>query len=375
MLSLDIKKNVRYQETLMSKQIDKYLIRENFTIKKSLSVINKTSYNTVFIIDSKDILKGSLTDGDIRRALLGNANKNTKINNIYNKNPKYLIREKYLYKDVKNLFIREKINIIPVLNKDKKIYKFITWEEFLTNKKKQRKINFLSKIPIIIMAGGKGTRLKPYTNILPKPLMPINNKAIIEHIIDRFIMYGAKNFHISINKNNHIIKAFFRERNYQEKIIFLEEKKSLGTCGSLSLVKPAFAQNNFILVNCDVISDIDFKRLLTYHSKRSSIMTVVAANKNHVLSYGSIDVDNNGFLKTINEKPSLNLLVNVGIYVLNKKCLKYIPKNKVFDINHLIELLKSKDQTVSVFEIDDESWIDTGQINKFNKAKNILEKN
>ncbi len=357
----------------MYKKIDKYIVKENITIKDSLSVINKSGHNTIFVVDKNGVLKGSLTDGDIRRALLGNAKQNNKIKNIYNKSPKYLFNENYEDKDVKNLFLKNKINIVPILNTNKTINKLIRWEEYFLNTKKKKKQSFLSKTTIVVMAGGKGTRLKPYTNILPKPLLPINDKAIIEHIIDNFIFYGAKKFYISINVKNYIIKAFFREKFYKEEITFLEEKKSLGTCGSLSLINYKSISENFILTNCDIISYIDLNKLIAHHKKNSSIMTLVAAQKNHTLSYGSIELDQKGFLENIKEKPSYNLLVNIGIYVINKKCLQYIPKNKPLDINHLIETLKNRGESVSIFQINDEEWLDTGQIKEIHNVKNILE--
>ena len=225
------------------------------------------------------------------------------------------------------------------------------------------------------MAGGKGSRLKPFTNILPKPLLPINNKPIIEHIIDKFLMYGVKNFFISINVKNFIIKAFFKERKFKEKISFLEEKKSLGTCGSLGLLKSSSIKDNFIIINCDCILDIDYKKLLMHHNHNSAMLTIVAAKKNHTISYGSIETDNKGFLNKINEKPTFNLLVNVGMYVMNRECLKLIAKNKPLDMNILINQLKIKKYPIAVFEIIDELWFDTGQINEINKATTFYENN
>lgn len=360
----------------MKIHIDKFLISENYSIQQSLIQINNLGHNTVFIVDENKILKGSLTEGDIRRALLKRSSKKNSIKNIYNKNPRFLTKGKFSEQELRNLFINDKLNLIPILNKDKKILKVISWQSYFIHKnKKPKKINYLSNIPVVIMAGGKGSRLKPFSNILPKPLLPINNKPIIEHIIDKFLMYGVKNFFISINVKNFIIKAFFRERKFKEKISFLEEKKPLGTCGGLGLLKLSSIKDNLIIINCDCILDIDFKKLLIHHNDNSAMLTIVAAKKNHTISYGSIETDDKGFLNKINEKPTFNLSVNVGMYVMNKECLKLVSKNKPLDMNILINRLKVKKYPISVFEIKDELWFDTGQINEISKAKNFFENN
>lgn len=356
--------------------IEKFLISENYSIQDSLIQINNLGHNTIFIVDKNKILKGSLTEGDIRRALLNKSSIKTNIKNIYNKKPKFLIDKQFTEQDIRKLFTGQKINLIPILNKNKKILDVISWQSYFINEnKKLKKINYLSNIPVVIMAGGKGSRLKPFTNILPKPLLPIDNKPIIEHIIDKFVMYGVKNFFISINVKNFIIKAFFRERKFKEKISFLEEKKSLGTCGSLGLLKQSSIKDNFMMINCDCILDINYKKLLIHHINNSAILTIVVVKKNHTMPYGTIEVDEKGFLLKINEKPSFNLSVNVGMYVINKKCLHLIPKNKPIDMNVLINSLKIKKYPISVFEIKEELWFDTGQIDKLKEAKNYLEKN
>ena len=353
--------------------ISKYLCDENTTIKVSLSLIQKSGHNTIFITDKNKKLIGSLSDGDIRRALLNNIAINTSIKNIYNKNPKYILSENFDKKDIKYLFDKEKINLVPVIDKDKQVIKVISWEEVITGKNNIQKSSALKELSVIIMAGGKGTRLRPYTEILPKPLLPINNKAIIEHIIDNFRLNGARNIQISINSMSRIIKSFISEKNYKKNITFIEEKKPLGTCGSLSLINRKKLTNNFILSNCDVIYDINYRNLIKHHRKSQALMTLVVSNKNFEIAYGSIKLDKNGYLDTIHEKPNLKFLINIGLYVINKKVLNYIQKNNFMDINQLIKSLKKDKKDIAVFEIDEKSWIDTGQMHEFKNAKQILE--
>ena len=335
----------------MKNNISKYLCNDNITIKDSLSLIQKSGHNTIFVVDKKKKLLGSLSDGDIRRALLINAKINSTIKNIY----------------------KEKINLLPIISNNKKITNVISWEEVFTKEKNIHKSSALKNFSVIIMAGGKGTRLRPYTNILPKPLLPINNKAIIEYIIDNFRLNGARNIQISINSMSKIIKSFVSEKNYSKEILFVEEKKPLGTCGSLSLINKKKLTNEFILSNCDVIYDIDYNSLIRHHKQSKALMTLVVSNKNFELSYGSIKIDKYGFLESIDEKPNLDFLINIGLYIMNKEILNYIKKNISMDINQLINILKKNKKNISVFEISEKSWIDTGQMKELKNAKDILE--
>tara|TARA_Y200000002_G_scaffold383206_1_gene404008 strand:- start:1223 stop:2299 length:1077 start_codon:yes stop_codon:yes gene_type:complete len=357
----------------MVTSISKYLCYKTASIKSCLSKINASGHNTIFIINKKRKLLGSLTDGDIRRALLRNLSISSSIKEIYNKNPKFVLRDKYSESDIKDIFDKEQINLLPIVNDNNKIISVISWESIFRKKKKIRKSSVLKNTSIIVMAGGKGTRLKPYTNILPKPLLPINDKAIIEHIIDNYRFHGAKKIKLSINFKNHIIKAFFAEKNYKKEISFIEEKKSLGTCGSLGLMEKKTVTTNFILSNCDTIIDIDFKKLLENHKRSKSIMTLVISDRYLKFSYGSIITDSKGYLEQIVEKPDIKFQVNVGMYVFNKKVLEYIDRNKSMDINYLIKFLKKKDHKISVFKIEKDNWLDTGQINELSKAKSIIE--
>ena len=333
----------------MKNNISKYLCNDNITIKDSLSLIQKSGHNTIFVVDKKKKLLGSLSDGDIRRALLINAKINSTIKNIYNTNPKYISDNKVNITDIKYIFNKEKINLLPIISNNKKITNVISWEEVFTKEKNIHKSSALKNFSVIIMAGGKGTRLRPYTNILPKPLLPINNKAIIEYIIDNFRLNGARNIQISINSMSKIIKSFVSEKNYSKEILFVEEKKPLGTCGSLSLINKKKLTNEFILSNCDVIYDIDYNSLIRHHKQSKALMTLVVSNKNFELSYGSIKIDKYGFLESIDEKPNLDFLINIGLYIMNKEILNYIKKNISMDINQLINILKKNKKNISVF--------------------------
>ncbi len=223
------------------------------------------------------------------------------------------------------------------------------------------------------MSGGKGTRLKPFSNILPKPLMPINNRPIIELIIEKFIENGCNNFFLTLHYKSELIKAFFQELKPNYKINFIKENKQLGTIGGLALIKNKIKKNkeNIFVVNCDVLHNFNYFEFYNHHIKNNFDITLVASTKSFKIPYGVCEINQKGYLKNMREKPEQNFLVNTGFYILKRKVISLIPKNKNFDLTDLIKLAKNKGFKVGVFPIDDHNWTDIGQIdNYFQSLKN-----
>ena len=234
--------------------------------------------------------------------------------------------------------------------------------------------NFSSKIikekqkdSVIIMAGGEGSRLKPFTSVLPKPLIPVHGKPIIQHIIEKFSNKGMKNFHVAINYKGQILKAFLNEFKNKFNFTYIEEKTPLGTAGSLSLLKKVF-DTPFFVTNCDILVDIDFEKILHYHNDGKFDITLVASAKQFVIPYGACRLNSEGYLSSIDEKPQYDFLINTGLYVLNPDLLKLIPKNKFYHITHLIEDAKNQGKKIGVFPVDDDDWIDVGQWAEYKKV-------
>ena len=243
--------------------------------------LSKSAKKCLIVLDEKKQLIGTLTDGDIRRAFLKGKNFNSTIHNIYKKNPIKLLREKLKIKQVKSLMIKNKIDFLPIVNNKNKFLSFITWDQL--EKKKIKNKKKLKNVSIVIMAGGKGTRLMPFTSVLPKPLIPLGGKTVLEHIIDKFIDFGKRNFFISINFKSKIIKSYFQEANSKKyKIVFVKEKNPMGTIGSLKLIKDQLNENIFIC-NCDTIMSFDYSDLLSFHQKNNFDLTIVASKKNFTI--------------------------------------------------------------------------------------------
>ena len=337
------------------------------SIKSSLSQIKKNGMKGLVVVNQNNKLLGTLTDGDLRNALLKSFNLNNKILSIYNKKPDFLIEGEYSNQDIDKLIYNKGLTFIPIVNKQSlKLIDVLTIKK-IKNLNKKNKPSIASQILCVIMAGGRGTRLKPFTNILPKPLLPIQKQTVIEKIINSFNSYGLKKFIISVNYKSEILKAFFKELKPKYSVDFLHEKKPLGTIGSLSKLKNISAKNIFVS-NCDVIIDVNLQQMLKFHKNNNFDITILTSNTSYQVPYGVCKVSKNDHLLKIDEKPKLEFLANIGVYLMKKKVLSLIPKNKKFDFTQLIKLAKKKNKRIGVFSSHQNSWLDVGQWNEFNKT-------
>lgn len=342
--------------------------RKNISIKNALKLIDKTGKKCLIIIDKKKKLLGTLTDGDLRRCILKKFNLNKKIVNIFNPNPKFLFEKNYSQEFLKKYFIKKRLDLIPVVNKNMNVIKIITWDQVLG------KVNFKKKInlPVVIMSGGQGTRLMPFTSILPKPLIPINNKAVIQHIIDNFVEFGCKDFSVITNFKSKIIQSYFEELKTKYKVRIIKEKSPLGTAGGLSLLR--IKKTPLIITNCDTLTNFNLHEFYQFHKKNKNDLTIVASIKNYKIPYGICEIGEKSDLKNILEKPNYNYLINIGLYIMNKKILKIIPKNNHFDFSDIIKNLKSNNKKIGVFPISENAWQDIGQWDEYRKSLVQLQK-
>jgi NDP-sugar pyrophosphorylase family protein len=216
------------------------------------------------------------------------------------------------------------------------------------------------------MAGGKGSRLKPLTNIFPKPLLPINEKTIIENIMDRFVDIGCNNFFISVNYKSEIIKSYFKNLNNQNYIInYFEEDKPLGTAGSIFLIKNKINETCFV-TNCDILIDQDLEEIYNYHIENKNLITIVSALKSYKIPYGTLQTKKDGILYKLDEKPEIIFQINTGMYILEPELLKLIPDNEFLHITDLISEIIKKNGRVGVFPISESAWQDIGNWKDYN---------
>ena len=351
----------------------KLFITKNASIKEALRQLDKTGKGCLIVVNNRNKLLGTLTDGDVRRVILKGRLLKDKISDIFRKNPIFVKKNNYSNSQIKGLFLKRNIGVIPVVDSYKKVVDLAYPNELSSKNTKNKNNKNLKKTltAVVIMAGGKGTRLEPFTNVLPKPLLPINEKSVIEHIIERFTKNNFYNFFITLNYKSKILKAYFQEMKPKFKLSFVDEPKPLGTAGGLRLLKNKL-KKPFIVTNCDTIIDVNFDDLMNFHINNNNDATLVVSSKEHVVPYGTCKLTKKGHLQKIVEKPKFDFFVNVGMYVLNSNLIKFIPKHKTFDMTDFIQLLKRKNKQVGVYPIDDESWIDVGQWAEYRKVVDRL---
>tara|TARA_B100001057_G_scaffold117896_1_gene116453 strand:- start:19344 stop:20399 length:1056 start_codon:yes stop_codon:yes gene_type:complete len=345
------------------KEMKKIIISKDIKLIQAMKKLALTGLRCLIVVDKKKKLLGTLTDGDIRRAIINGRKLTQNIESIYNNKPNFLVKGSFSLSAAKNLLTSKNHILIPVVNTKHCIVDYLNWEKVFGKEKTEKN---LSKIPVIIMAGGKGTRLKPFTEILPKPLIPVGDKPVIEHIIDKFSSYGIKNFYISTVYKSRILKSYFYDLKPNYNINFLNEDKPLGTIGGIEKFKKNF-KTSTIITNCDIIINSDISQILEFHKNYKNDITLVVSTKSHEVPYGVCELDDKGKFLNIFEKPKNFYLANTGFYIIEPSVLKFIPKNKFFHMTDLIKVLKNKKKKIGVFPIDESHWLDIGQWPDYNK--------
>ncbi len=338
-------------------------IEENNTILEAMQLLDKNTKRILFV-HNNGILLASVTDGDIRRWILKNGDIQAEIKFVANYRPKYLYEEQA---DLAISVMRKyEIDAIPILNAEHVIQKVI----FLNNlEQPQRK--FDNNIPVVMMAGGLGARLSPYTNILPKPLIPIGDYPIAEHIIKQFCTYGCKHFYMIVNYKRNMIKAYFDELEKDYDLKFVVEAKPLGTGGGISLLKGQ-VQETFILTNCDILIDDDLTKAYKQHIESGNLITMICSLKNFSIPYGVVHIGEDGTIESMQEKPQMSFFTNTGCYFVEPEVVEGLAYNEPIDFPDIIEKIMEEGKRVGVYPIGEEAWLDMGQLDELEKMKKRL---
>jgi len=331
--------------------------------------LDRVEGQALYVVDDRNRLLGAITDGDIRRYLMNGNPSEHDISEIYTRNP-IRVRTGYQIEEIRRLMQAHKIESVPVVDADDRVVEVVIWETAFRGSSHlaRRKLD----VPVIIMAGGKGTRMDPFTRILPKPLVPIDDRPVIELVIERFLAHGIDKFFLSVNHKSRILKAYFEESNPQYRIRWIEEDKPLGTAGGLRLLEGKI-EGPFIVSNCDIIVNADLADLLDYHQGRRNHITVVGSLKRYHIPYGLCEIQNDGTLIRLREKPEYELLVNIGLYVVNDLVLRWIPPDRNFDFTDLISTAMQNGAKVGVYPIGENDWIDVGQWEVYRNAIKVFQ--
>lgn len=344
-----------------------FLISPDSTVADALQRIDGNGKGILFVADSCRKLLGVVTDGDIRRWLLKNGELEGAVKRVMNQKPKVAYRKEL--SQGMELMRQYRIAALPVVNAKGVILDIVFREEPESAYSDQN--CFLRDIPVVIMAGGKGTRLYPYTKILPKPLIPIGDIPIMERIIARFRDFGVRNFFVTVNYRKSMIKAYFTENASDYELSYVEEEKPLGTAGSLGLIPVEFTQP-LIVTNCDILIHADYGDILQCHKDSGNEMTIVTALKNIVVPYGVIHSSENGVICSMEEKPRLSYFVNTGMYILNPGLLKEIPKDTFFHMTDLAAKLMAEKRKVGMYPISEDSFLDMGEFEEMRRMEQKL---
>jgi dTDP-glucose pyrophosphorylase len=353
----------------MIKNLNLFIIHPEDSIKHAMMKIKRNGTRTLIVVKKNKFLLGTLSEGDINSALIKNSNLQLSIKKIYNKSPKKVDYNNINIDKLSALFLEEQIGIMPVIDNNNILKKIISWNDIFNKKKNSSE---LKNIDVIIMAGGKGERLKPYTSILPKPLIPINGKPMLEHIILNLKYFNFKRFYLILNHQANLIKSYFRTQK-NSNVKYVIEPKPLGTVGGIRFLNK-IKSKNFILSNCDTLFKIDFSDFYNFHKKNNYFMTLVVSNMQHQFSYGFCRV-NKEKLISIDEKPKFNFIANAGLYLMKKDIISLIPKKKKFDLTDLINKCLELKKSIGVYKIPSTSWRDLGALSDFNKVFREYDKN
>ena len=338
------------------KNIEKIKITKDATIKQALKIISNGAVQIAIVVDKKGKLLGTLTDGDIRRGLLKGLDINSSINPIIYKKP-FVVKKDDIKEKVLKIALRKKIYQIPIVDKNLKVIGLHVLDELIKSKKKNNLV--------VIMAGGKGIRLRPLTKNIPKPMLKVGDKPILQTILEKFIESGYDNFVICVNyKSKVIIDYFGNGKKFGAQIEYIHEKIRMGTAGALSLLKKKINEP-FFVINGDILININFEKMLNFHQEHNSKATMCIKEFNVESPYGEVRVKKENIV-SIEEKPKHKFYVNAGIYILDPKCINLIPK-KFYNMTSLFKKMINKKDKIVSFPLG-ENWLDIGRFIDYDKA-------
>ena len=322
---------------------------------------------TLFVY-SENHFEGILTIGDIQRAIISNKALNDPIRSIIDKNKVY----GYFGESPEGIFAkmrRLRAEVMPILDENGELTDVWFWDDCFNSSEPDTREKI--DLPVVIMAGGKGTRLKPITNVIPKPLVPIGDKTILEVIMDQFESIGCHKFYMSVNYKADMMKYYLSQLRHQYDIEFFMEDKPLGTIGSVSLLKGKI-YTPFFVSNCDSINEQDYRDVYDYHVNNQNDMTIVTMVKSFQIPYGVIETGADGLMTALKEKPEQTYQVNTGVYILNPELIDEIPENTFFHITHLMEKVQARGGRVGCFPVSEHAWKDMGEWSEYLKMIKVL---
>ncbi len=345
----------------MDKQeLEMFIGNEKLTVSEAMQKIDENAKGILVIIDDTNRLVGCVTDGDIRRFLLSGGKMTDLVIMAANKNPSVA---KSL-SEAGEIYRTKAYQVIPIISQDMTIIDLFIGNKGIQAKKKYAELN----IPVVINAGGKGTRLDPFTRVLPKPLIPVGELPIIELIMKEYLSYNCDEFHIIVNYKKDLMKAYFADNDNHYNITWYDEEKPLGTGGGLSLLRGVFS-DTFFFANCDALLTANYESMVKFHKENGNVITMICAYKNMNIPYGVVEMGVNGTIEEMKEKPLMSFLTNTGIYMVEPEVIDDIEDGVPMGFPDIIELERQKGKKVAVFPVSENDWMDMGQIPELEKMR------
>lgn len=340
------------------------MIPPDMSVIEAMSVIDRAGKGIAFICEDKKLL-ATLSDGDIRRHILANGDLSAPVLQIGNSRFRH-VKEGCSSAQIESQRKKWGLTCVPILNDNG----LLTDVYFLNSSEEAPKRQL--GVPVVVMAGGKGTRLYPYTKILPKPLIPVGDMTITEHILKSFMEYRCTDFTMIVNHKKNMIKAYFADNPYAGcQVSFLDEYIPLGTGGGLGLLRGK-VRETFFMTNCDILIFEDYAKILDHHRAAGNMLTMVCTTKQFSIPYGTIEIDGNGNISSITEKPSYSFLANTGFYVIEPEFLDGMPGNTFSHITDLIQKCMNSGGKVGIYPVSEEQWSDMGQPEELEKMRERL---
>lgn len=344
-------------------KVEELFIPENATVLETMRKLDETGQRIVFIAP-EGRLKAVVTDGDIRKFFLRGGTLEAPVSQAANYAPKSLpITERGR---ARAMLKENCIDALPILNKRGVIADIVFAHGLDVDNRKH------AGLPVVMMAGGLGTRLYPYTKILPKPLIPVGEQPIAELIIDRFRGFGCREFTLVVNYKRNMIKSYFGDLEKDYTVRFVDEDIFMGTGGGLCLLKGKL-DRTFFFTNCDTLLDVDFGDIYEYHKQHGNLITMVCAFKHYTVPYGVVELGEDGGIAAMREKPELNFLTNTGVYVVEPRVVEEMRDGEKIGFPDVIKRYRDAGEKVGIYPISESSWMDMGQMEELEKMRRKLE--
>ena len=344
----------------MTSTFAEFCITPQYSIRAAMHQMNDSAMKIIFVVESGKLL-ATLTDGDVRRYIL--------CGNSIDDNVMCCAKRDYTAaktrQQARQILQERNFTGIPVVN-DKGEFTEIVFQKTIVSAGKER-----LALPVVIMAGGKGTRLEPFTKVLPKPLIPVGDLPVMEHIINSFLPYQCDNFHVIVNHKRELIKAYFSGLDCSYEIQYYNETVPLGTGGGLYMLKGK-VKSTFFLTNCDILIDEDYADIVHYHKQRGNVVTMVCAKRTLTVPYGVVDIGDDTGVLEMREKPQFDFLTNTGVYIVEPEVLDDIEDEVSIGFPDIIARQKEKGRKVGVYSISDSNWMDMGQFPELEKMREKL---